>query len=82
MASRTWTPQLQVNLLHKSPDQGALADVQNTAGNVAYVSPGLSVQAARQLQLFAFVQVPVYSNLYGNQLFPRYTVSVGVSYGL
>ena len=36
-----WVPQLQVNLLHKSPDQGALADVQSTAGNVAYLSPGL-----------------------------------------
>jgi hypothetical protein len=73
-------PQLQVNLVHKSPDQGALADIQSTAGNVAYVSPGLTTQIAAKLYLFGFVQVPVYSNLYGYQLFPRYTVSVGASY--
>ncbi len=35
-----WVPQVQLNLLHKSRDQGALADVQNTAGSVAYLSPG------------------------------------------
>lgn len=79
-ASPRWLPQVQLNLLHKSPDQGALADVQSTAGIVAYLSPGISVQAARGLQLFGFLQVPVYSNLYGIQLFPRFTASVGVSY--
>jgi len=78
--SPQWVPQLQVNLLHKSPDQGALADVQNTAGNVAYLSPGLTARVLDQLHVFGFVQLPVYSNLYGYQLFPRYTVSVGASY--
>jgi hypothetical protein len=75
-----WVPQLQVNLLHKSPDQGALADVQSTAGNVAYVSPGLTASVSGRLYVFGFLQVPVYSNLYGYQLFPRYTVSMGASY--
>src|SRR5882757_6745493 len=77
-----WVPQLQVNLLHKSRDQGALADIQSTAGNVAYVSPGLTASVVPNLHVFGFVQVPVYSNLYGYQLFPRYTVSVGASYAL
>jgi len=75
-----WVPQLQVNLLHKSEDQGALADIQNSAGNVIYLSPGVTVRASGHLQAFAFMQFPVYSNLYGYQLFPRYTASVGVSY--
>jgi len=77
-----WVPQLQVNLLHKSRDQGALADVQSTAGNVAYLSPGLTAKVFAKLHAFGFVQIPVYSNLYGYQLFPRYTVSVGLSYAL
>jgi len=80
--STQWVPQLQVNLLHKSPDQGALADLQNTAGNVAYLSPGLTVTLPSRLQLFGFLQLPLYSNLYGYQLFPRYTLSVGASYAL
>ena len=75
-----WVPQLQVNLLHKSRDQGALADVESTAGNVAYLSPGLTAQVLPNLHLYGFAQLPVYSNLYGHQLFPRWTASVGASY--
>src|SRR6266436_6085737 len=63
-----------------SPDQGALADRQGSAGTVAYFSPGLIVSATHDLQLYGFVQVPVYSELNGYQLFPRWTGSVGLSY--
>jgi Putative MetA-pathway of phenol degradation len=79
-ANPHWVPQLQINLLHKEPDTGALADLQNTAGNVAYLSPGITTQLAPRLHVFAFAQLPVYSNLYGFQLFPRWTASAGVSY--
>jgi len=47
---------------------------------VAYLSPGFTAQFAG-LHVFGFVQVPAYSNLYGYQLFPRFTASVGASYG-
>lgn len=79
-ANPRWVPQLQLNLLHKAPDQGALADVQNTAGSVVYVSPGVTVQLSANLHVFTFAQLPVYSNLYGIQLFPRWTGSAGVTY--
>ncbi len=75
-----WVPQLQMNLLHKSVDQGALADIYDTAGYVAYLSPGLTVKVAGNLHAYGFAQVPVYSDLVGYQLFPRYTFSVGASY--
>jgi hypothetical protein len=75
-------PQLQLNLLHKSVDQGALADITSTAGEVAYLSPGLTVKLGRGFSGYVFGQLPVYSNLVGYQLFPRYTVSVGASYAL
>ena len=77
-----WVPQLQMNLLHKSVDQGALADIYSTAGYVAYVSPGLTAKVIDKLHVFAFAQLPVYSDLVGYQLFPRYTFSVGASYAL
>jgi hypothetical protein len=79
-ADPRWVPQLQLNLLHKNKDTGALADVQNTAGTVLYVSPGVTLQLHRGVFLFGFVQLPAYSNLYGYQLFPRFTASVGLSY--
>jgi hypothetical protein len=75
-----WVPQLQLNLLRKSRDQGALADVESTAGNVAYVSPGMTVRVTSRLHAFGFAQFRVFSNLYGYQLAPRWTASVGASY--
>ncbi|MGH8042405.1 MAG: transporter [Rudaea sp.] len=78
-AHRNWVPQLQINLLHKSADQGALADVPDTAGDVAYLSPGIGTTLFNSYQFYAFVQVPVYSHLDGYQLFPRWTASVGIS---
>jgi len=78
-AHPTWVPQLQVNLLHKTADQGAFADRADTAGTVAYLSPGLTVSLHKSLQVYAFAQLPVYSRLQGYQLFPRWTASVGMS---
>ena len=75
-----WVPQLQINLTHKSADQGALADTADTAGTVAYLSPGLSVALARGVVAYGFVQLPAYSRLQGYQLFPRWTASAGLSY--
>jgi hypothetical protein len=75
-----WVPQLQMNLLHKNVDRGALADITDTAGDVAYLSPGLTARVVGSLYIYGFAQLPVYSNLVGNQLFPRYTFSVGGSY--
>ena len=73
-------PQVQVNVTRKSHDQGALADVPDSAGTVAYLSPGVTVAVARNTQLYGFVQLPVYSHLDGYQLFPRWTATAGLSY--
>lgn len=75
-----WVPQLQLNLSHKSADQGALADTTDTAGTVAYLSPGLSVALARGVVAYGFVQLPAYGKLQGYQLFPRWTASAGLGY--
>jgi len=73
-------PQVQINLVRKSADQGALADSADTAGFVAYLSPGLTVRLAHTLHLYGFVQVPMYSRLDGYQLFPQWTGTLGVTY--
>lgn len=78
-AHADWVPQLQLNLLRKSADQGALADRADSAGTVAYLSPGLSVSLHRNLQAYGFVQVPLYSHLEGYQLFPRWAATLGLS---
>jgi hypothetical protein len=75
-----WAPQLQMNLTHKGVDQGALADITDTAGYVAYLSPGLTAHVAAGLSVYGFAQVPVYSDLVGYQVFPRYTFSAGATF--
>ena len=74
-------PQLQVNISHKGADQGALADNPDSAGTVVYLSPGATWSPSARTQLFAFVQLPIHSNLVGYQLAPRWTASAGVSVG-
>ena len=76
-----FVPQVQVNLYHKGRDQGALADNPDSAGTVAYVSPGATVTLVGNLQAFGFAQLPVYSHLVGIQLAPRWTASMGLSVG-
>lgn len=81
-AHANWVPQLQINVQHKSADQGALADRTDSAGTVAYLSPGISASLGKHLQAYAFVQVPIYSQLSGYQLFPGWTGTVGLSMAL
>ncbi|MGA3984571.1 transporter [Ralstonia nicotianae] len=73
-------PQLQFNVTHKNTDQGALADTVSTAGTVVYLSPGVTVSVLPNMQVYAFLQKALYSNLVGYQLFPRWSGTVGVSY--
>ena len=73
-------PQLQVNITHRSPDLGVLADTLDVAGTAVYLSPGVSASIMKNTQMYAFVQLPIYSNLDGYQLFPHYTATVGVGY--
>lgn len=75
-----WVPQLQVNAIHKSPDQGALADNPDSAGTAVYLSPGINLRLLQPLHVYAFVQRPVFSRLDGYQVFPRWTGTVGLSY--
>ncbi|AXW64154.1 hypothetical protein CJO94_20730 (plasmid) [Ralstonia solanacearum] len=73
-------PQLQVNVTRKNADKGALADTTNTAGTVMYLSPGVTVSVMHNMQVYAFLQKALYSNLQGYQLFPRWSGTMGVSY--
>ncbi len=82
-AIRHWVPQVQLNLLHKSPDQGALADVQNTAG-IGRLSQSRHhrSQAPTGCTCSASCRSRSTATSTAIQLFPRYTLSVGANYAL
>ena len=75
-----FSPQLQLNFRAVKRDSGANADTVSTGGTLLYLSPGLDVPVSSHLSVYGFVQLPLYQNLNGVQLAPRYTTSVGVHY--
>jgi hypothetical protein len=72
-----FTPMLQLNYIHRSPDDfgGAL-----DGGTLVYLAPGASVRVGGGTSVYGFVQLPVYQHVIGLQLTPRYTVTVGASH--
>jgi hypothetical protein len=73
-------PQLQFNFKDSARDSGANADIFSTGGTLLYVSPGLVAAASDRVSMYAFLQVPVYQDVNGVQLAPRFIPSVGVRY--
>jgi hypothetical protein len=71
------TPQVQLNTRYVRHDTGAEADRTSTGGTLVYLSPGLVVPAGANTTVYGFVQLPVYQNVRGVQLTPRFLASVG-----
>ncbi len=74
------SPLLQFNYRYIVHDEGANADQINTGGTLLYISPGITVSVSQQFAVYCFFQVPIYQDLNGVQLAPRYTASLGVRY--
>jgi hypothetical protein len=77
MGFESFTPQLQINARISGKDAGAQASPNDSGGKTIYLSPGVTVPVNDRVKVYGFVQLPVYQNLNGFQLAPRYTVSVG-----
>jgi hypothetical protein len=73
-------PQLQLNSRHVRHDTGDNADQTSTGGTLVYLSPGVVVPVTRQASVYAFAQLPLYQNVRGVQLTPRYSLSVGARF--
>jgi len=73
-------PQLQLNLRDLQRDSGPSSDTISTGGTLLYISPGIVAAVTDQVSLYTFVQVPVYQNVEGVQLAPRYIATVGARY--
>jgi hypothetical protein len=75
-----FAPQLQLNYRHVQHDEGLNADQVSTGGTLLYLSPGITAPVTMQVSVYGFVQTPLYQDVHGVQLVPRYTASVGVRY--
>jgi len=70
---------LQLNTLYKSRDRGANAEPDESGGHSVFLSPGLSYRMTDAVQLYGFVQKPIYQYVNGTQLTADWSAAVGVS---
>lgn len=73
-------PQVQFNYRYVKHDTGINADTISTGGTLLYLSPGLVAPVSKRAALYGFIQLPLYQDVNGVQLTPRYTASIGVRY--
>lgn len=74
-----WSLLLQLNLQHKGRDSGADAESADSGGRYAFLSPGISYRATRDVQLYAFLQQPLYQRVNGTQLTSDWSAALGMS---
>lgn len=72
------TPHVQLNARAEQRESGSNADVANSGATLVYLSPGITFEVTRSLQVYAFAQVPVAQRVNGLQLEPRFSASVGM----
>jgi hypothetical protein len=73
-------PQIQLNARYVRHDTGDSADTTSTGGTLVYISPGVAFPVSDTVSLYGFVQVPIYQDVRGVQLTPKYTASIGARY--
>jgi hypothetical protein len=70
---------LQVNLLHKRRDEGSNAEPDESGGDYAFLTPGLSYRLTGLTRIYGFVQQPLYQHVNGTQLTADWSAAFGIS---
>jgi hypothetical protein len=71
--------QVQLNLLWKDRDRGINAEPDDSGGRYVFLSPGLSCAINATLQVYGFVQLPLYQYVNGTQLTADWSALAGLS---
>lgn len=80
--NRSVSAQLQLNALWKDRDRGANAEPDDSGGRYLYLSPGASAAVGANLQVYGFVQLPLYQYVNGTQLTADWSVAAGLNWRL
>ncbi|GBG15423.1 TonB-dependent receptor [Novimethylophilus kurashikiensis] len=78
-ATPDWSLMLQVNAQHKSRDSGANAEAEDSGGRYVFLTPGVSYKASKDIQVYGFIQKPIYQDVNGVQLTADWSAAMGVS---
>jgi hypothetical protein len=74
-----WNALLQLNTQWRDRDSGRRANVHDTGGWHAGLSPGVSYAPATDVEIYAFLQQPLYQYVNGVQLTADWSAVLGVS---
>jgi len=70
---------MQVNAQHKSRDEGVNAEPADSGNQSVLLSPGLSYRVTPGMQVYGFIQKPIYQHMRGVQLTADWSAAVGVN---
>jgi hypothetical protein len=73
-------PTLQINIRHATIDAGTAADTFATGGTLVYLTPGAIVRLTEKASAYVNVQLPLYQNVNGIQLAPKFILSAGARF--
>ena len=76
----SFIPTVQINARYAKADSGEAADTFATGGKLVYLTLGAILPVSERFAPYANVQVPIYQNVNGIQLTPKYTFSAGAKY--
>jgi len=70
---------IQANALHKTKDTGVNAEPDDSGSQSVFLSPGVSYRIMPTVQVYGFVQKPIYQHMNGTQLTADWSAALGVS---
>jgi len=70
---------LQLNTVWKGHDSGSEAEPNDSGGRYVFISPGITFAITNRVNIYGFVQLPIYQYVNGLQLVAKQAYSVGVS---
>jgi hypothetical protein len=76
----SWAWMLQANYLYKGRDSGSDAEPDDSGQQAIFVSPGVAYSIGQDVQLYAFVQLPLWQKVNGVQLTADWSALAGVSW--
>jgi hypothetical protein len=80
MSFTSFIPQLQVNARMERRESGAQADVENSGATLVYLSPGVTVPVSKKVQIYGFLQLPIFQRVNGYQIETQAVASIGLHY--
>jgi hypothetical protein len=70
---------LQLNAVWKGKDSGSEAEPEDSGGRSVFLSPGLTYSITNKVNVYGFVQLPLYRYVNGMQLVAKRAFAIGAS---